>query len=97
MAIVFQEQKKTVNWIRLLFISFTILFVIFGIYALFFAEKPRIEVVLPEPLKRVSQISNLPAADPSEVLNSQTFRRLQTFFPAPGVGVLGRQNPFAPF
>ena len=97
MAIVFQEQKKSVNWIRLLFITFTILFVIFAVYALFFAAKPKIDVVLPEPLRRVSQISSLQPADPAQVLDSQTFRRLQTFFPAPGVGVLGRTNPFAPF
>ncbi len=97
MAIVFQEQKKSVNWVRLLFIVFSVLFVIFGAYFLFFADSPRIDVVLPEPLRRASQISKLNFIDPREVIDSPIFRRLQTFFPAPGVGVLGRSNPFASF
>lgn len=97
MAIVFQEQKKSVNWIRLLFIVFSLLFIVFGAYALFFADSPRIDIVLPEPLRRASQISKLNFIEPGDVIDSQTFRRLQTFFPAPGVGVLGRPNPFASF
>ncbi|MEK7554678.1 MAG: hypothetical protein AAB518_01690 [Patescibacteria group bacterium] len=97
MAIVFQPQKKQVNWVKILFIVFSIAFVIFSAYFLFFAASPRIDVVLPEPLRRASQISKLNFIDPSDVIDSQTFRRLQTFFPAPGVGVLGRTNPFASF
>ena len=97
MAIVFQEQKKSVNWIRLLFIAFSIVFVIVAVYALFFAASPKIDVVLPDPLKRVSQISTLEPVDPTKILDNPTLKRLQAFFPAPGVGVLGRTNPFAPF
>ena len=97
MAIVFQEQKKPVNWVKILFAAFSVGFLIFAVYYLFFAPAPKIDVVLPDPLKRANQISNLEFADPSAVINDPAFQKLQTLFGAPGVGALGRQNPFAPF
>ncbi len=97
MAIVFETQKKPVNWIMLLSIVFTIGFIVFGTYYLFFAPVPRIDVVLPEPLKQANQISSLHFIDPNEVVNSSTFQSFQMYFGPPGTGALGRTNPFAPF
>jgi len=97
MAIVFEQQKKPVNWVKILFIVFSVLFVAWAIYYLFFAPSPRIEVVLPEPLLRANQISTVRFVDPSEVINNTTFQSLQQFFGPPSTGLLGRSNPFAPF
>ena len=94
MAIVFEQPKKTVNWVRLLFIVFAIAFVIFAAYFLFFAPTPQLDVVLPAPLERASQISELQFVDPSTVLNSQNFRRLENRIGPPAIGTLGRSNPF---
>lgn len=95
MAIVFQEQKRTFNWVRLLFFVFVVLFIAGAAYFLFFAPTPRLDVVLPAPLERASQISSLEFVDPSAVLNSRSFRRLQNYIGPPGVGSLGKPNPFA--
>jgi len=97
MAIVFEQAKKPVPWVKILFVVFSVVFVAGGAYYLFFAPTPPIDVVLPEPLERASQISNLQFIDPGEVINDQVFQNLQSYFGSPGVGFLGRQNPFSSF
>ncbi len=99
MAIVFERERKPVNWIGILTVAFSIGFVVVVAYALFFAPSPQIEVVLPAPLERAKQISSVEFRDPGEVLASPGFKYVSTSFSAgaPTVGALGRPNPFAPF
>jgi len=99
MAIVFEQPKKPFNWVRILFIAFSIGFVVFAAYYLFFAPSPKLDIVLPPPLERASQISNLEFVDPSTILSSPEFRRLNSpssplYIRPPSVGILGRSNPF---
>ncbi len=97
MAIIFEQQRKPINWIAILTIAFSAGFIIFAAYFLFFAVSPQIEIVLPAPLLRASQISNLEFKDPGEIVNSPAFRRLGPSQGAPTKGTLGRPNPFLPF
>jgi hypothetical protein len=96
MAIVFEKQKKQVNWIVILFILFSSGFVVFAAYYLFFAPTPRIDLVLPEQLERAGQISRLEFIDPAAVLTSPVFKSLRTYIGSPSIGSLGRSNPFFP-
>ncbi|HEY4475561.1 MAG TPA: hypothetical protein VJB92_02450 [Candidatus Paceibacterota bacterium] len=97
MAIVFEQPKKPFNWTRFLFVIFIIAFLVFGTYYLFFAPSPRLDIVLPPPLERARQISNLEFVDPATVLGSPAFRRLKSYVGPPAPGPLGRPNPFARF
>ncbi len=97
MAIIFEQQKRAIPWVKILFIAFSVAFVAAAVFYLFFAPSPQIEVLLPEPLLRTSKIADLEFVDISEVVNHEVFQSLQQYFGAPGIGILGRQNPFAPF
>lgn len=97
MAIVFEQPKKSVNWVPILFAVFIIGFLIFAAYYLFFAPSPKLDIVLPAPLERASQISKLEFIEAATVLNSAAFRRLQNYVGPPAAGQLGRSNPFVKF
>lgn len=95
MAVTF-EQKRKVRWGRV--VSFAIAIVVIGIatYYLFFAETPRIELIIPPPLVEVNEISGLEFIDPSQIIRSPAFSTLRDYAGEPGVGALGRPNPFLP-
>jgi len=97
MAIIFEQSKKSVNWVKILFVVFVVGFLIFVAYYLFFAPSPKLDIVLPDPLQRASQISNIDFVDPGQVLNHQNFKRLQNFVAPPLISNLGRSNPFVSF
>jgi len=97
MAIIFEQPKRSINWVKMLFIIFILGFVFFAVYYLFFASSPRLDIVLPDPLERANQITNIDFVDPGEVLNTQAFKQLQSYVAPPTVGNLGRNNPFEPF
>ena len=94
MAIVFEQSKKSVNWVPILFTVFILGFLAFAAYYLFFAPSPKLDIVLPAPLERASQISKLEFIDVATILNSTAFRRLQNYVGPPASGRLGRSNPF---
>jgi len=95
MAIVFEQAKKPINWVGLLFIVFIVGFLIFAVYYLFFAPSPKLDIVLPPPLERASQIISITEfVNPDAVVNSTAFKRLRTYVGQPAIGVLGRENPF---
>ena len=96
MAIVFEKEKKSVNWIRLLFVVFIIGFVGFASYFLFFAPSPQLDIVLPEPLQQAERVESVSSIKPNDVLGLPAFRSLQVFIGPPSIGTLGRENPFQP-
>jgi hypothetical protein len=100
MAIVFEQQRKPVNWIAILSIIFIVTFIIVVAYYIFFAATPKIDQigVLPEPLERAGQISNLGEfLEPNAVVGARPFTDLKPLAPQPTIGAIGRSNPFAPF
>ena len=96
MAIVFEQPKKSVNWFGIFIGVFSVIFVVMLVYYLFFAPTPKIETVLPDPLKKANQISTLEFTDPSPVLSSEKYKKLHVYVGSPSVGTLGRPNPFLP-
>ena len=96
MAIVFEQQKRSVHWIAILVTLFVVFFLVFAAYYLFFAPSPKIDTVLPAPLQRANQISGVTFTDPNAVVKSKEFVRLKSYVPATSVGTLGRPHTFAP-
>ncbi len=84
------------NWFSLGITAFAVFAIIFGIYFLFFAPTPGIEIVLPGSLQSADKVTAV-QIDPSTVLNSREFRSLRSYTGLPGVGQVGRDNPFLPF
>lgn len=95
MAIIFQKARRR-NWFRIA--AFVLAILGFGvtIYYLFFAPSPRIEVIIPEPLEHLGQVSEIEFIDPTFVVESPAFKRLGDVSRRLTPGTLGRQNPFLP-
>lgn len=96
MAIVF-EQKRKIRWFRLVIFITVIVSVLIATYYLFFAPSPRIELIIPPPLKTAEEVSAIDFIDPSAVVRSSAFTSLRDWGNGkPGTGALGRTNPFLP-
>jgi len=96
MAIVLEEGEKKLNLRGLITVS-AIILVLAGVsYALFFAETPKIEIVIPQSVRSASELSQV-QFDPASVVNSAYFRALRRYVGEQAMGVLGRQNPFVKF
>ncbi len=96
MAIVVEEQKKSVNWVTILTMLVVIAVVFAGAYLLFFKKPELIEIVTPGGLEGVSEISKI-SFDPESVLSAPTFKLLRQYGTAPTPSTPGRDNPFEPF
>jgi hypothetical protein len=96
MAILIQQKRNGLNWFAIAVTTFAVAFVVFGIYYLFFAPTPGIEIVVPTTLDTASRITSV-QVDPSAVLNSRPFRLLRVYTGLPSVGQTGRSNPFQSF
>ncbi len=96
MAIILEEGEKKFNWKGFMTVS-AILLLLAGIsYALFFAETPKIEIVVPQSVRSASELSQV-QFDPASVVNSASFKALRRYVGEQTTGVLGRQNPFVKF
>ena len=96
MAIIVEQDKKPVNFLGIISTIVIIAVLFIGGYFVFFKKPELIEIVSPNNLGNLDELSKI-NFDPSEVLNSQTFKLLRQF--AVGVPNLtpGRINPFKPF
>ncbi len=97
MAIIVEEMKNKVDFVRLL--EWTVIIAIFGAatYYLFFAAPELVVISPPEDFQNIAPISQV-VIHPEEVLNSPAFQALQApSFPLPtstGPAAVGRGNPF---
>ncbi len=96
MAILIEEEKRSINWFPVALGVIALLAILAGMYYLFFAPVPGIDVVLPKSLQAVSKIP-LDEITPSAVIQSTEFGKLRSFTGPPSTGDLGRSNPFIPF
>jgi hypothetical protein len=95
MAIIIEEEKKETNWVGLVsFIAFLAI-VFIGGYYLFFKKPELIEVIVPDRLKELKELSNA-KFDPETVVNSPTFKVLQDYTQPLAPAEKGRANPFKP-
>lgn len=96
MAIVLEGEKKRFNW-KILALILAIVGVIGGgIYFLFFAPTPAIEVITSPAVRSASELSGI-RFDPAAVVNSDAFRSLRRYSGDPTIGRVGRTNPFVKF
>ncbi len=95
MAILF-EQARSFPWFRIGLFALILITLFTLTYFLFFAPTPRIDVVLPPPLERIGDVSQIEFIDLVSVTSSDAFRRLRRYEQPIGVGNPGRENPFLP-
>lgn len=95
MAIILEEEKKSVNWFGLIAGIAAALVLVIGGYYLFFKKPELIEVVAPGPLQKIETLSKVAPLDPQAVVNSSNFRSLRDYTSPLPKPVKGRANPFA--
>jgi len=96
MAIIIEQKREPFNWFGFFTVIFLLLVIFGGAYYLFFAPAPGIEIIAPLPLEQAGELSRI-QFDPAAVVQSPQFKRLKVYSGLPGVGVLGRSDPFSPF
>ncbi|MEK7464755.1 MAG: hypothetical protein AAB617_03180 [Patescibacteria group bacterium] len=96
MAIIVEQEKKSVNWVAVISTTIIIAVLFLGSYFVFFKKPELIEVVAPSSLESLSNISKL-SFDAESVLGSPTFKLLRQYELQVAPGTPGRSNPFRPF
>lgn len=96
MAIELEKQQRNINWFGIIVFIFLLSVIIGLVYFLFFTETPGIEVVAPSILQKTEKIADI-QFDPSEVISHPVLKNLRQYGAMPGVGQLGRPNPFIRF
>ncbi len=97
MAIIVEEERKSSPWLIVIITVFLIVFLVFGVYHLFFKPVPgEQEVVVSPELQSISRVSKI-TLDISSVIDSPVYKSLLKQVSDPSLGVFGRANPFAPF
>lgn len=95
MALIIEQNKRGVNWFGI-FVFFFLLTVIFGGgYFLFFGPTPAIEIIAPVQLDSADKISQV-KLDAETIMENPVLNTFREYGTAPGVGSLGRSNPFLP-
>ena len=95
MALIFSEEKKF-NWKGLATVAAIILAIGGAAYFLFFTPVPAIEIIVPPAARSIEELSGV-QFDPASVVNSEDFRSLRRYGGQPGIGQIGRLNPFVKF
>ena len=96
MAIIIEQEKKSVNWFGII-TAIVIIGVLFaGAYFVLFTKPELIEIVVPGKVSDLSQLSQL-SFNPEELLNSPQFKVLRQFDTDVTIPQPGRSNPFQPY
>ncbi len=96
MAILVNDNSQARPKGKLITVIVVVVLLGLGVYYLFFAPTPFIEVVAPDQLRPITNISKI-QLDPSKILNSPIYQSLREQVPAPAAGSAGRPNPFQPY
>lgn len=97
MAIIVEEEKKSVNWFMAVIVLVAVIVVFSGAYFLFFKRPDVIEVVTPGKLDQINKLSKI-SFKPEEVVNSPSFKSLRPYGSSTApTQTPGRENPFKPF
>ena len=94
MAIVLERQRRPINFFAIGIFIFLFGFLGFAAYYLFFAASPKFDAVLPAPLERANVLEGINFVDPEEIIGNPKFARLKQYEKDPGIGFIGRSNPF---
>jgi len=94
MAIIIEQEKRKIQWFKILLTLAVIAAILSSTYYLFFAPLPLIEKVLPQNLQSIKDISNI-QFKPEDVINNPKFQILKQYANPIVVGSVGKSNPFA--
>lgn len=83
------------NWFAVSVFVFLLAVIVGGGYYLFFSPTPGIEVIAPLPLASAEDLAQA-KLDVAGILNNPVLKGLRQYGSAPGVGSVGKRNPFAP-
>lgn len=95
MAIIIEQRERKINWFAVFVFLFLLAVIVGGGYYLFFSPTPGIEVITPAPLESAEALSRA-TFDPAGILNDPVLKKLRQKETSPGVGAIGKQNPFVP-
>lgn len=95
MAFAFQQESNN-NFLTTVIMIVIAVAIAAGIYMLFFAEEPFIEVVAPPEVNNVSELSKVDFSA-VDFAKSEVFSSLQRHVSDAEAGPAGRANPFSPF
>jgi len=96
MAILVEEEKKSVNWIGIAAALIIVVIVFFAGYYVFFKDPGVIDQIIPRDLQNVSQLTKT-NINPKDVVGLPVFKTLQDFTTPLSLPQTGRDNPFKPF
>ena len=93
MALIIEQNKRSINWFGILIFIFLLGVIVGGGYFLFFGPTPAIEILAPVALDTAESISNI-RLDAGKIIESPVLKGFRDYGTMPGVGTLGRPNPF---
>lgn len=93
MALIIEQTRRSVNWFGILVFIFLLGVIFGGGYFLFFGPTPAIEIIAPVELGAADKIAGI-KLDAGKVIESPVLKTFKQYGTDPGVGNLGRQNPF---
>lgn len=99
MAIAIKQQGSGINWFWIISIILFFIILLVGTYYLFFSPTPFIETIIPNEIKKTSQISeiNIDSNQIRSVTEHPVTKKLRQYVSPPDFGFFGRQNPFLTF
>ncbi len=96
MAIELEPERQGTNWMAIVTVAVIVIVLFVGSYYLFFKQPQLIEVVAPQSLQTLGDLSKV-SFDPSAVVNDPTFKLLRQYGSPISPVTPGRSNPFQPF
>jgi len=95
MALIIEQNKRSINWFGILVFIFLLGVILFGGYFLFFGPTPVIEIIAPVELGTADKIARI-KLDAGKIIESPILKSFKQYGADVGVGNLGRSNPFSP-
>jgi hypothetical protein len=95
MALIIEQTRRSVNWFGIAVFIFLLAVIFGGGFFLFFGPTPAIEIIAPVQLDATEKISNI-KLDAGKIIESPVLKGFKQYGTVPGVGSLGRPNPFLP-
>ncbi|MSR73817.1 MAG: hypothetical protein EXS60_02075 [Candidatus Pacebacteria bacterium] len=95
MALIIEQTRRGVNWFGIFVFIFLLLVIVGGGYFLFFGPTPAIEIISPVELGTADKIAGI-KLDATKIIGSPVLKNFREYGTTPGVGILGRPNPFIP-
>jgi len=97
MAIVLEQEKKSLPIASIATVVIIAGVVLFAVYYLFINRPEVVSIIIPTPTRQITEIART-GFNPEELQQNPAFiqLRVHTDMPVPAEGSIGKANPFAP-